>query len=200
MEPLFSGSRDCKETAVRRVSLDVNRIQLRQEDIGRYRPQLLRYARQRLRDPALAEDAVQEALVAAVENAHRFAGGSSPATWLTGILKHKIADSMRAAGRQSWEELREEDMAASADRAPAGDPEQDLLRRGFFDCLERCLQALPRRAARVFVLREIMGLNIAETCRELAISATYCSVSLHRARRQLRTRLAAEGYGAEGAG
>jgi RNA polymerase sigma-70 factor (ECF subfamily) len=178
----------------------VNGIRLREEDIGKYRPQLLRYARQRVRDPALAEDVVQDTLVAAVENVHRFAGGSSPATWLTGILKHKIVDSMRTAGRHSWDELREDEPTLHADRPPVGDPEQDLQGRGFLDCLERCLHALPRRAARVFVLREIMGLNIAETCRELAISATYCSVSLHRARRQLRARLAAEGYGAEGAG
>jgi len=93
-------SRDCKEPPAGRVLWSVNQIRLRQEDIGKYRPQLLRYARQRLRDHALAEDVVQDSLVAAVENAHRYAGDSSLGTWLTGILKHKIVDSMRAASRR----------------------------------------------------------------------------------------------------
>ena len=64
------------------------------------RSYLLRYARLQLRDPALAEDAVQETLLAALEGAARFAGKSSLRTWLTGILKHKIIDHLRRAGRE----------------------------------------------------------------------------------------------------
>ncbi len=62
--------------------------------IERERACLLRYARLQLRDSALAEDAVQETLIAALEGAARFAGKSSLRTWLTGILKHKIIDHL----------------------------------------------------------------------------------------------------------
>ena len=178
----------------------MNLLRLRQEEIGTYRTRLLRYARQRLRDRALAEEVVQDSLLAAVENAHRFAGDSSLGTWLTGILKHKIVDSMRAAGRDPWDEFREEETRTPAGCLSLGDPEQWLRTRSFFDCLEQCMQTLPRKAAHVFVLRDVMGLNVSETCRELAISATSCSVTLHRVRQRLRAQLAAEGYGAEGAG
>jgi RNA polymerase sigma factor (sigma-70 family) len=65
------------------------------EEIGRCREQLLRYARSRLRNPGHAEDAVQDALVAALAAGGRFQGRSALSTWLTGILKHKIVDCIR---------------------------------------------------------------------------------------------------------
>src|SRR5512134_1775506 len=57
---------------------------------------LYRFAVKVVRDPALAEDLVQETFLAALAGAgNRFAGRSSVRTWLTGILKHKIADALR---------------------------------------------------------------------------------------------------------
>ena len=171
----------------------------RAEDIGMYRRRLLRFAQRRLRDPAQAEDAVQETLIAAVENPHRFSGASSLGTWLTGILKHKIVDCMRHEARNPRQEFDDDDAAAHAAVQPRGDPELALMAHCFLDRLEQCVQALPQQAARVFVLRDVMGLNIAETCRELAISSSNCSVMLHRARLRLRAQLSAAGYGARGA-
>jgi RNA polymerase sigma-70 factor (ECF subfamily) len=45
---------------------------------------------------------------------------------------------------------------------------------------------LPSGAAPVFVLREVVGMETDEICRELAISVSNCWVTLHRARRRLR--------------
>ena len=59
-------------------------------DLAAHRGVLLRFARRRVRDEALAEDAVQDALLAAVGSAHRFQGQSTLRTWLIGILNHKI--------------------------------------------------------------------------------------------------------------
>ena len=53
-----------------------------------------------LRNHAQAEDAVQETMVAAIRGAQGFAGGSSVRTWLIGILKHKIIDSIRKTSRE----------------------------------------------------------------------------------------------------
>ena len=64
------------------------------------RPYLLRYARLQLRSSAAAEDAVQDTLVAALAGQSGFAGRSAMRTWLTGILKHKIIDSIRRASRE----------------------------------------------------------------------------------------------------
>mgnify|MGYP000715180077 CR=1 FL=1 len=62
------------------------------------RAYLLRFASLQLRNPAHAEDVVQETLLAALEGLERFSGRSSLRTWLTGILKHKVIDHLRQAG------------------------------------------------------------------------------------------------------
>jgi len=68
--------------------------------LAQLRPQLLRFAMLRLGNRDLAEDAVQETLLAAIEGIDSYAGDSSLAAWLYGILRHKIVDCMRSAGRQ----------------------------------------------------------------------------------------------------
>ena len=120
----------------------------------------------RLRNRDHAEDAVQEALLAALEG-------------VDGILRHKIVDCMRAAGRYG---------PNLPDDAPLpdSDPEEVFMRRRFLETVERGLERLPEGAARAFVLREVLGMDTDEVCRELAISVSNCWVTLHRARKRLR--------------
>ena len=66
------------------------------QSLETHRKYLLRYALFHLRDPSLAEDAVQDTLVAALAQRDRFQGRSQLRTWLTGILKHKIVDLTRS--------------------------------------------------------------------------------------------------------
>src|SRR6185369_11901370 len=68
-------------------------------DLDQHRGYLLRVARLQLRDEALAEDVVQETLLAALSGSG-FSGKSSLKTWLTGILKHKIVDAIRRKQRE----------------------------------------------------------------------------------------------------
>lgn len=142
------------------------------------RPHLLRYAMLRLRDRHQAEDAVQDTLLAALEGIGGFSGQSSLRTWAGGILKHKIADRRRASGR-------EEPLEGELE-LPGSDPEEGFARLRFFDTLEGALKRLPENAARVFMLREVLGFEPAEVCERLAISAPNCWVSLHRAKARLR--------------
>ncbi len=177
--------------------------------IGRERDYLLRYAMLQLRDPVRAEDAVQETLLAAVEGAARFSGKSSLRTWLTGILKHKIIDQLRRAGR-------EQPLAAPGDdrseteiidglfaedghwrTAPGdwGNPDIAFENSRFWAALEMCTQRLPPRTAQVFMMREIMEMPTEEICQELNITATNCWVMLHRARLTLRECLDLQWFG-----
>ena len=66
------------------------------EEYGDY---LFKYAVSRLRDPAKAEDMVQEAFLAALKGAKGFQGRSAEKSWLVGILKNKICDHFRKASR-----------------------------------------------------------------------------------------------------
>jgi RNA polymerase sigma-70 factor (ECF subfamily) len=151
------------------------------EEIASLRPQLLAFARRRLRCPHLAEDAVQEAMVAALEGLERYAGDASLRTWLTGILKHKIVDAFRNAPAeeplQDWSEA-----LCSGD----GGPEEACAARGELAALQRGLDGLPALHARAFVLREAMGMETREICDALAITPSHCWVLLHRARARLR--------------
>ncbi len=166
---------------------DCSGVRLRGEEIGQHRDKLMRFALRWLHNPAQAEDAVQEALVAAIEGVDRYAGNASTDTWLIGILKHKIVDCVRKSARDRYQEFDLDTLAASS-----GNPEEALSRGGILREVARCMDDLPARSASVFFLREILGLNTAEVCAELSISATNCSVLLHRARVGLRNRLAGD--------
>jgi RNA polymerase sigma-70 factor (ECF subfamily) len=165
-------------------------------ELQRHRSHLLRFALLQLRDTAAAEDAVQETLLAALQSP--FDGRSSVRTWLIGILKHKIVDQVRRRLRDApppaSAELAADDLEALFGQdghyaKPPGDwhdPDQALQERRFFEALERCLQALPRATSRAFVMREVLGMETPEICKELGVSATNCGVLLYRARMALR--------------
>ena len=170
-----------------------------QTKIEGLRPYLLRYATLQLRDAAAAEDAVQDALLAALSAETSFAGRSNLRTWITGILKHKIVDTIRRQSRdrpasELLPEGDEGDFDALFDQrghwqdAPDAwqQPEGSLQQKQFLAALEACLRDLPERTARVFMMREHLGLETSEICKELGISATHCWVMLHRARMALR--------------
>ncbi|MEO8203050.1 MAG: sigma-70 family RNA polymerase sigma factor [Betaproteobacteria bacterium] len=167
------------------------------KDFDRHRPQLMKYAMLQLRNPAHAEDAVQETLVAAIRGAASFAGGSSVRTWLIGILKHKIIDAIRKSSReQSLDqfETSTEDMDGlfrpdgHYEEKPAhwGNPEEALSRRRFFEVMELCMASLPKATAQAFAMREVMGLETREICANLNITTSNCWVLLYRARMKLR--------------
>ena len=168
-------------------------------DLEKHRPVLLKFALLQLRNRAQAEDAVQETLMAAIQGAKSFAGKSSVRTWLVGILKHKIIDHIRRVSREQpldlpdaetslgdFDALYKEDGHYVSVPAEWGDPEAALSQRRFFETLERCLEGLPKNTARVFMMREVMGLETGDICKELAITATNCWVLLYRARMGLR--------------
>jgi RNA polymerase sigma-70 factor (ECF subfamily) len=175
-------------------------IELR--ELESHRSALFRFAMTQLRDETHAEDCVQETLSAAIQNAERFAGESSVRTWLIGILKHKILDHFRKASRERTVSLDDETSLEDLDalfkedghyiEAPAAwaNPEQALSQREFFDVLETCMDRLPANTALVFRMREVLGVEVEEICRELSISANNCWVLLYRARMSLRQCLA----------
>ena len=69
-------------------------------EIESHRAYLMRYALAQLRDAQLAEEAVQEALLGALEAIGSFDGRSSLRTWLTSILRFKVVDLQRRAVKE----------------------------------------------------------------------------------------------------
>jgi len=170
--------------------------------VERERAYLLRYASLQLRDAQAAEDAVQDTLLAALAGESGFGQRASLRTWLTGILKHKIIDAIRrtsreapAAGEDEFEALFDERGHWIEMPGAWSDPDASLDQKRFFAALELCLARLPVKTAQTFMMREHMGLETDEICKELAITATHCWVLLYRARMALRECLTKEWFG-----
>lgn len=168
--------------------------------LDRHGGHLFRYALAVLRDRQLAEDAAQECLLAGLQARAGFSGQSSERTWLTGILKHKIVDSVRRDSRAtSTEGLGESDdpygeFSACFDAtghwaarlAERGRPEQSLESKPFWRALQFCLDNMPRRLAQPFMLREVLGTDSEAICQEMEISPTHLWTQLCRGRMSLR--------------
>ncbi|WP_107869656.1 sigma-70 family RNA polymerase sigma factor [Pseudoduganella sp. UC29_71] len=175
------------------------------------RPQLVRFALLQLRNESLAEDAVQDTLIAVLEQPERFQGQSSLRTYVTGILKFKIIDNLRAATRErqidTAEDQSEDDAIDALFAADGhtvemprqwGDPDRTLEQKDFFKVLEVCLEKLPAKNARIFMMREWLELETEEICKELAITSANAWVLLYRARLRLRECLDLNWFGARG--
>jgi len=168
---------------------------------------LFRYAWIRVRDRSLAEDMVQEALLAAFRGRDSFSGRSAERTWLVGILKHKIADHFRRKAREGLqdepflqENLGRGPFDESGHWAPGpadwGTDPADLARQAeFLEHLRRCLSDLPASQASAFTLREVDGMGTGEICKILEVSETNLWVILHRARMRLRACLETNWFG-----
>jgi RNA polymerase sigma-70 factor, ECF subfamily len=61
--------------------------------------------------------------------------------------------------------------------------------------MEHCLGRLPEKTARAFLLREHLGMETEEICKELGITPTHYWVLLYRARLALRQCLEARWFG-----
>lgn len=161
---------------------------------------LYAYALQRVRRPDVAEDLVQDTLIAAMEGWDRFQGESAVSTWLVGILRHKVLDELRRRRRDpAWleEVSREtgspepafkdgfwaEPQSAWTDIAPG--PEAEEAREMIRACLEDMSE--PMRLA--FTLREIDGVSSRMVCEVLGITPTNLWTLVHRAKLKLRAEL-----------
>ena len=124
---------------------------------------LYRYALLAVRNPAVAQDLVQDTLLAALRTRENFAGRSSERTWLCGILKNKIVDHFRKLGRETsftdMEFLANEFSEKFVDgiwihhEVPTAwklDVEVVTHRAEFWAVMKACLDKLPDRIATVF--------------------------------------------------
>jgi RNA polymerase sigma-70 factor (ECF subfamily) len=167
---------------------------------------LYRYALVRVCDAGVAENLLQETLLAAVGAHKGHAGRSSERTWLVGIMKHKVIDYFRRVARNEQFQLIPPDETEwfeesgpwrghwREDRAPISWPIPALESREFWKTFEHCLSQLPQQMSIAFTLREIDGLTSTEICEILNITPNNLWVLLHRGRNKLRQLLEAEWF------
>jgi len=164
------------------------------ELVSRHAEALYSYALMRVHEQGLAEDMVQETLLAALQSWENFAGASSERTWLIGILRHKILDFFRQhsdpqhADNEIWRKKYFNKKRHWKDKTTdwKANPAELVENNEFWKVLRDCLKELSHIMAEVFVMRELEGMSAEQVCKHLEISETNLWVRLHRARLQLR--------------
>jgi len=152
----------------------------------RYNQRVFRAARAVVRDDAEAEDIAQDAWVRAYAHLDQFGGRASFATWVTRIAVHEAIARRRRRMRQ----------VPIDDHAPAlvaTTPQPDAAADGreVAAAIERAIDTLPTPYRTTFVLRDVQGLDTAETAACLDVPEATVKTRLHRARTLLRTQLGA---------
>jgi len=164
--------------------------------LDRHGDALFRYALLRVRDQPLAEDLVQETLLAGLRSHTRFTQLSSERTWLIGILRHKIIDDYRKRRHQC-------DYAPAVDsvdesfftkrglwvKGPItwrGNPHESLEKERFWAVFRDCLGVLPPHFADAFCLSALEQKTGSEVCEILGLEPTKLWTLMHRARSRLR--------------
>ena len=166
--------------------------------VSRYHTRLQRFAESMVSSRAVAEEVVQDTWLGVVRGIDRFEGRSSVRTWLFHILANR-ARSTRAKESRSVpvDDPLEGRFATSGAWAQPPEPWSDavdsrMAADGLASRVKECLPELPATQRQVLVLRDIEGLEAADVCQLLSISAGNQRVLLHRARAHVRGLLEAE--------
>ena len=153
----------------------------------RHNERLYRAARAILRDDREAEDVMQQAYVNAYAHLRQFDGRASFATWLTRIAVH---ESLARVRRRKRFDVLDSDAASTQESQMSGtftpDPERQAISRELAGLIEAAVDRLPDGMRGVFVLRQVQGLDTAETAASLGISEDAVKTRFSRAKAALR--------------
>jgi RNA polymerase sigma-70 factor (ECF subfamily) len=160
-----------------------------------YADRIYRLALSLLRDPAAAEDIVQETFVSAITHLDRFEGRSSLGTWLYRVGYNASLDWLR---RRKDEPLPPDEPGDESDDVPLPrslvewtlTPESRQAEGEMAAELDRAIGELSEGLRVVFLLRDVDELSTQETADALGLTEGAVKVRLHRARLALREKLA----------
>ena len=155
----------------------------------RHNERLYRAARAILRDDREAEDVMQQAYVNAYFHLRQFDRRAAFSTWLTRICVNEALARAKKRGR--YEPMDDSALTEMRMATPEPDPERQAIARELSGLMESAIDALPDGSREVFVLREVQGLDTAETAQSLGISEDAVKTRLSRAKAALRVDLEA---------
>ena len=155
-------------------------------------PSLYRGAFRLLRNAADAEDAVQDALLAAYTHVDQFRGRSQMSTWLSAIVYNCVCMQLRKRARRVHLPLEEQNAEACelwvserlADQRPG--PEEECRQSELSRRLYHCQTQLSPTLRLAFQLRDVEGLSIRETARILGVPHGTVKAQSARAPKKLR--------------
>jgi RNA polymerase sigma-70 factor (ECF subfamily) len=157
----------------------------------RFGGRMLAHAQGILGDRYLAEDAVQESLIAVWEGAPSFRGDGRAIAWLLGIVHHKAVDLLRRQ-RTSFRLGGDWDLLSGNDG-----PEEDASTAEYRRIVRRSLGELSPAHRATLDLVFYQGLRLEEAARVLGCPVGTVKSRLHQAKEHLRKTMARAGWNAE---
>ncbi|TCD26573.1 sigma-70 family RNA polymerase sigma factor [Pedobacter psychrodurus] len=170
--------------------------------VDKYADYLYGFAMLRLRNEDVAKDLVQDTFLAGLQRLDRFEGNSEEKTWLTAILKNKIADFYRKRSTSTLKDLNVTDAEHEQQdffdaesghwnekhRPQAFGLEVDnpLMMKELGSILNECLAKLPGLWFSVFSMKHMDDLTSELICTELKLTAANFWVIMHRTKLNLR--------------
>jgi RNA polymerase sigma-70 factor (ECF subfamily) len=160
-----------------------------EEAIG-YLDTLYRAALRLTRDPAKAEDLVQDTYLRALRYQHSYQTGTNMKAWLFAIMRNLFWDRFKGG--------RPEDVSLDGDGEmslydtlfdPTAHPESDVLDRVAADEVVRAVEELPELHREVVLLVDVEGFSYKDAAQVLGVPIGTVMSRLHRARRQLQKSL-----------
>lgn len=143
-------------------------------------PRLRRYALALTRNPAAADDLVQNTLMRALAKSHLWQPGTNLHHWLFTILHNQRVSEVRALIREQWALAGGGRLAWISPTIPDLDAQISLLE------LDRAIAALPEARRRAVLLIGLEGVNYNEAAAMLDLPVGTIRSRLARARRTLR--------------
>jgi RNA polymerase sigma-70 factor (ECF subfamily) len=151
-------------------------------------PLLRSIARRRIRQPAEAEDAVQDALLTIHQLRHAYDASRPLRPWLIAITERRAIDRLRRHGRSAGREVPLEDQSETLGAAPANDGEAGVAARQ----LRAAVAELPPAQRTALALAKLEDLPLAEASARSGMSVGALKVATHRAVKALRRKLGVE--------
>lgn len=155
------------------------------DDLLVHREYLIRFAKRKLQDPALAEDLVHDVFEAVVTGRASFAGRSALRSWLTAVLKNKIVDVIRHRVRYDSLDGTGDEGESVEVRCDGAGPAALAEQRQLLQHTLQRIEVLPQALRDVMQFRVLQDESSEEVCERLNITESSLFVRLHRARKQL---------------
>lgn len=148
--------------------------------LAEHRKRMLRFAKSIVKNPADAEDVVQEALLRAWRSRERYDATRDPGPWLMRITRNAALDYLRQRLDVETEDF---------DRvcAPAEQPERKVVRLEEARSLAYAIRHLAPAHRTAFLLHDVQGYSSREVSAQIHLPYHTVRTHLFRARRQLRS-------------
>jgi RNA polymerase sigma-70 factor (ECF subfamily) len=156
-----------------------------------YQDMVYHQAYRMIGEPEPAEDATQDAFIAAYRHLGDYRGGSFKA-WLLRIVTNTCYDELRRRKRRPTtplEPVDDDDEEIESPRwmaDPGESPEQSAERAELAHAIQRCLDELPDDFRMVVILVDLQGMDYSEACNVVRTPLGTVKSRLARARLRLR--------------